>query len=265
MLKPNGLKRALQDKTPVAGLFCSTPSPLVVEMIGCAGFDFVILDTEHVLLNPETLANMIRAAEGVGLTALVRVPANSPDAILHVLDAGAQGVVVPRVNRVEDIERAARASRYHPHGNRGLNGGRMAGFGKMDLLEYIQAANEEVMVVAMIEEKEGLRNLPAILSVPGIDMVLEGAADLSQSLGIPWQTRSPEVRQALMEMYEAARQQDIPFCAIPRAQADLSAWRDEGVHVFVLGDERSIAARALRAEQESFMQALNLTSKESHT
>lgn len=256
MLKRNALKRALLEDKPVAGLFCSTPAPLVVEMIGCAGFDFVILDTEHVLVNPETLANMIRAAEGAGLTTLVRVPAGSLDMILQVLDAGAQGVVVPRVNRADDIACAVQASRYHPHGCRGLNGGRMAGFGKMDLLDYIQAANAEVMVVPMVEEMEGLHNLPEILAVPGIDMILEGAADLSQSLGIPWQTRAPEVRRALANMHNMAQQHDIPFCAIPRAQEDLQAWLDQGVRAFVLGDERSIAVRALRAEHESFLQAL---------
>ncbi|MGP0630113.1 HpcH/HpaI aldolase family protein [Nitrospina sp. 32_T5] len=256
MLRRNALKQALREGNPVAGLFCSTPSPLVVEMIGCAGFDFVILDTEHALVNPETLANMIRAAECAGITALVRVPAGSPDSILHVLDAGAQGVVVPRVNRGEDIARAVRASRYHPHGCRGLNGGRLAGFGRMDLVDYIHAANEEVMVVAMIEDKEGLNNLPEILSVEGIDMVLEGAADLSQSLGMPWQTRATEVKQALGEMHDATRQHGIPFCAIPRAQADLPVWLDLGVTAFVLGDERGIASRALRAEHDSFLQAM---------
>lgn len=256
MLRRNTLKQALLSRRPVAGLFCSTPAPLVVEMIGCAGFDFVILDTEHVLVNPETLANMIRAAEGVGLTVLVRVPAGSPDMILQVLDAGAQGVVVPRVNRADDIARAVQASRYHPHGCRGLNGGRMAGFGKMDLVDYIQAANAEVMVVPMIEDIEGLHNLAEILAVPGIDMILEGAADLSQSLGIPWQTGAPEVRRGLADMQNTARQRGIPFCAIPRAQEDLRAWLDQGVNAFVLGDERSIATRALRVEHESFLQAL---------
>lgn len=256
MLKPNALKQALQEGKPVSGLFCSTPAPLVVEMIGCAGFDFVILDTEHALVNPETLTNMIRAAEVVGLTALVRVPSSSSNMILQALDAGAQGIVAPRVNRAEDIAHTIRASRYHPQGSRGLNGGRMVGFGKMDLIDFIQAANKEVMVVAMIEDIEGLNNLPEILDVPGIDMVLEGAADLSQSLGIPWQTRAPEVRQALKDMQSTARQKGIPFCAIPRAQDDLRAWLDQGVNAFVLGDERGIAMRALRSEHESFLQAL---------
>ncbi len=114
----------------------------------------------------------------------------------------------------------------------------------------------EVMVVAMIEDIEGLKNLPQILAVPGIDMVLEGAADLSQSLGIPWQTRAPEVRQALADMQHTARQNGVPFCAIPRAQDDLRAWLERGVKAFVLGDERGIAMRALRAEHESFLQAL---------
>lgn len=252
MLRNNRLKHALRDDRVVFGLFCSTPNPLVVEMIGCAGFDFVIIDTEHALVNPETLENMMRAADVVGLTALVRVPDTSSGAILRALDAGADGVVIPRVRSRDDAQRAVTASRYFPDGERGLNAGRTAGFGKIDLHTYIQTANREVLVVLMIEDRQGVEALPEILSVPGIDLILEGAADLSQSLGLPWQTRHPQVRNALQRIQATSRQHQIPFCAIPRVPEDFESWWQHGVRVFVLGDERGIAFRALQAHLRQF-------------
>lgn len=254
MLRPNRLKQALRDDRTVFGLFCSTPNPLVVEMIGYAGFDFVIIDTEHALVNPETLENMVRAADVAGLTALVRVPHISSGAILRALDAGAGGVVIPQVRSREDAQRAVAASRYYPDGERSLNAGRAAGFGKTDLGSYIQRANREVLVVLMIEDRQGVEALPEILAVPGIDLVLEGAADLSQSLGVPWQTRHPLVRDALQRVQTTCRQHEIPFCAIPRVPEDFGYWWQRGVHAFVLGDERGITFRALQAHLHTFTQ-----------
>ncbi|PTX64685.1 4-hydroxy-2-oxoheptanedioate aldolase [Melghirimyces profundicolus] len=250
MWKPNELKRKLAEGEKVWGLFCSIPTPLHVEMIACAGYDFVIVDTEHASVNPETLENMIRAAEARDLPALVRVPNPSAGPILRALDAGARGVVVPHVRCRRDAEAALQAARYFPEGMRSLNGGRVPGFGRLDLEEYLRPANREVMVVPMIEDREGVDRIDEILSVDGVDMVLEGAADLSQSLGIPWQTRHPGVKQALERIREAADRHGVPFCALPRAKQDLQEWENRGVRAFVLGEERGLAFRALRSHLE---------------
>jgi 4-hydroxy-2-oxoheptanedioate aldolase len=224
----------------------------VVELIGAAGFDFVIIDTEHTMINPETLEHMLRTADATGIAALVRVPDTDPKPILRALDAGAQGVVVPAVRSGADAAAIVRASRYYPEGERSLNAGRSARFGGLDLAAHLPQANAEVVVVAMIEDREGMAALDEILTVPGIDLVLEGAADLSQSLGLPWQTRHPDVRAALRRIQSTASARGVPFCAIPRAVEDLGAWLAQGVRVFVLGDERGIAFRALQAQLERF-------------
>ncbi|HEY9576233.1 MAG TPA: aldolase/citrate lyase family protein, partial [Pseudobacillus sp.] len=155
MLK-NKVKKMIQHKESVFGIFCSIPNPLVVEMIGHAGYDFVIIDTEHASINPETVENMIRAAEVVGLTPFVRVSENNDGAILRALDAGAKGVVVPHIRTVEDAQKAVQASRYYPLGIRSLNGGRPAAFGKESLTDYIEQANQEIMVILMIEDSKGI-------------------------------------------------------------------------------------------------------------
>ncbi len=247
MLRPNAIKARLAADEEVFGLFCSIADPTVVELIGCAGFDFVILDSEHTLVDPQELEHLIRAAEAVELTAFVRVPEHAPNAILRALDAGAMGVVVAHVRRRSDVDAAIQAARYAPQGMRSLNGGRVPGFGRIELTEYIRAANEEIMLIAMIEDAEGVEELPAILAGGGIDLVLEGAADLSQSYGVPWQTRHPLVRAALQRVQSTCAAHAVPFCAIPRAPEDQQAWRTAGVRAFVLGEERGIAARALRS------------------
>lgn len=250
MLRENRLKRALAEGKAVFGLLSSIPSPLVVEMIGCAGFDFVILDMEHVCVNPETLENMVRAAECTGMTALVRVPDASPGAILRALDCGALGVVVPHVCSRAEAGQAVAASRYHPLGCRGISGGRTTGFGTIGLAEYFERANAEIMVVAMIEDREGVDNIDAILSVEGIDMVLEGAVDLSQSFGKPGQPQDGEVRAAIDRMADACGRHGVHFCAVPRSAEQMLGWKARGVRACLLGDDRGVGFRALKAHLE---------------
>lgn len=254
MLKPNALKRKLRDGTPVYGLFCSIPAPASVELAATAGFDFVIIDTEHALINPETVEHMIRTAEALGVTPLVRIShGDGRDAkeILRLLDGGAQGIVAPCVEDAQAMERIVAACKYFPEGVRSLNAGRPGAFGKHSLAEYVVRANDEIMVVPMIESLAGVRNSGAIAGVAGVDMVLEGAADLSQSCGQPWNTAAAPVQDALRQVREACARAGVPYCAIPRAEGDCGRWRAAGVSAFVLGDERGIAFRALRATLQS--------------
>lgn len=252
MLQTNKLKLALRNGEPVYGLLNSVPAPLLVEMLGYAGYDFVILDLEHVNTNPETLENMIRAAECAGLTALVRVPGVDAGVILRALDSGAQGVVVPRVQSAGEAEAAVRASRYHPHGQRGISGGRTTGFGRLDLPAYFERANGEILVAVMIEDRLGVDHIDAIAAVPGVDLVLEGAIDLSQSYGVPGQAQHPEVQAAIGRIADACQQHGVPFCAIPRLPEQAEYWRRRGVNAFLLGDDRGVAFRAFKAHRQSW-------------
>lgn len=248
MLKPNPVKRKLGLRQEVYGLFCAIPAPAIVEMIGCADYDFVILDSEHTMVDPQRLEHLIRAAETVDLTPFVRVPPADPGAILRALDAGAMGVVVPHIRNRSDMDEAVAAARYAPEGSRSLNGGRMPGYGRMDLAEYVRQANDEVMVIGMIEDAEAVEALPEILAGGGVDMILEGAADLSQSYGLTWQTSHPTVVDAVRRIHAVCVAHAVPFCAIPRTLDSQAAWRRDGVTAFVLGEDRGVAARALQRQ-----------------
>ncbi len=243
------------DCALVYGLFVATPSPAMVEMVAAAGYDVAIIDAEHALLSPETLQHMIRAAEASGVVPWVRVPEHDPGFVLRALDAGATGIVVPHVRTRGDLEQVVAAARYAPEGRRSLNGGRMVRYGRDDPAAFVASANARVTVVAMIEDAEAVDAIDDIVATPGLDLVLEGAADLSASLGVPWQTRHASVVAAVRRVFEACRGGGVPFCAIPRIVEDHAAWRALGVEHFVLGEERSLAARALRAHREAHTDA----------
>jgi 2-keto-3-deoxy-L-rhamnonate aldolase RhmA len=262
MLTSNRLRQQLAQQQTVFGLIASVPAPIMVEMIAYAGFDFVIIDMEHVMINPETVEHMIRAAEQSGITPLVRIPEINAKVILRVLDSGAMGIVIPQVETKEQIEAVIQAAKYFPIGQRSMNSGRPGVFGRDNLVDYMDRANQEIMIVPMIETVKGVEHIHEILSIKGIDMVLEGAADLSQSYGVPWQTEHPHVRQALDHIQQVAAEQQIPYCAIPRQPDQYDYWQGKGVQAYVLGDERGIAFRALQTKLAQFPVASAIPSKE---
>lgn len=239
------LKAKLSQGDAVYGLFCSVPAALSIELIAAAGYDFAIIDLEHTLIGSEQLASMLLAARASGLAALVRIAAGHQ--AVQALDAGAQGVVFPRVRTADAAQQAARLCRFAPHGERGLNATWLSRYGRDDLHAAMRISHEQTLVVAMIEDTEGVEQVDAIATVPGIDVLLEGAADLSQSLGVAWQTRHPDVLTAVLRIDAAARRHGKTFCALPRAVEDVDAWHRKECRMFVLGDDRGIARRAFAA------------------
>lgn len=258
-MKPNSLMDKIACKQPVFGLFVSIPHPIIIEMIGHAEYDFVIIDYEHAATNMETVEELIRAAELVNVTPLVRISKVERSEILKVLDCGAQGIVIPHVERREQVEEAVRYTYYHPLGMRSLNSGRPGVFAKHSLTEYIRKANESILVVPMIESTRGIRQCEEILSHPQVGFVLEGAADLSQSLGCPWATEHPRVKQELEKLYQTAVRCGVPYAAVARSKEDLRLWSSRGVHIYVLGDDRNTAFRAYGQKRADYREAGNWT------
>ncbi|MGG6310760.1 HpcH/HpaI aldolase family protein [Paenibacillus macerans] len=251
-MRPNMLKAKIKSKQPVFGLFVSIPHPVIVELIGHAEYDFVIIDFEHASTNMESVEELVRAAELMEVTPLVRVSGVNRSEILKALDCGAQGVVIPHVERREQVEEAVRWAYYHPLGNRSLNSGRPGAFAKYSLTDYIREANETVMVVPMIESVEGIGQCEAILSHPQIAFVLEGAADLSQSLGLPWQAGHPEVQRQLERLHAAAQSCGVPYAAVARSREDMRPLAERGVCIYVLGDDRNTAFRAYLQKRNDY-------------
>jgi 4-hydroxy-2-oxoheptanedioate aldolase len=200
-MRENALKVRLAAGGVSAGVIVPVAEAALVEVCAMAGFDHVLIDAEHGNIDVAGCESLVRAAEAAGITPIVRVPVNAPEAILRFLDTGAQGVLVPQVTTREDAERAVRAARYHPLGQRGLAGTRAADYGlRTSLTDYAKWANEQLLVQALIEDARAIDNLPAILAVEGLDLIAIGPADLSQSLGHPGERDHPAVREAIAEI-----------------------------------------------------------------
>jgi len=200
----NAVKRALLERRVTLGTWIQIGHPAVAEVLADAGFDWIAADMEHTDIDNATFAALARGMHGRGVTALVRVRENDTLAIRQVLDLGAQGVIVPLAHTADDAERAVRAAKYPPRGVRGYCFSRMNGWGK-GFDAYAASANDDVAVVVMIESKQGVENIDAILAVDGVDGVFIGPYDLSGSYGVPGQTGDDLVQAGCRRVAEACR------------------------------------------------------------
>lgn len=198
-IKPNRMKARLLAGQPAFGASVMIPSPQLVEMLGYAGFDWVLIDCEHGTISLESVELMVMAAEAAGITPIARPATNGASQILQLMDRGVMGVQVPHVNSAADARRAVEAVKYHPEGSRGLAVGTRSslyGFsGPMG--EYVAAANRESLVCVQLEDAEGIQHADEILQVQGVDVFFIGPSDLSQSMGHPGNPKAPAVHAAI--------------------------------------------------------------------
>lgn len=183
------LRQLWQENRPALNGWISLPEPGVGEIMAAQGWDALTIDRQHGLIGYQAMVALLRAIGPDGPTPLVRVPWNSPGDVMHALDAGAHGIICPMVNNRAEAEAFVGACRYPPLGYRSFGPARaaaMAGRG------VPADANSEVLALAMIETAEGLENLDAIVSTPGLDGVYIGPTDLSLSLGGPARMDNPD-------------------------------------------------------------------------
>ena len=191
-IRLNKAKQKLQQNqvvTTISGLQTSE----IIDFLGPLGFDAAWIEGEHGPVTWDQLGDMTRACDLWGMTSITRVTANEPWLITRTLDRGSMGIVVPHVNTKEEAERAAQSAKYAPLGYRGMFGGRQS-YGVAD---YFQQANDQTMVVVLLEEETALRNLDEILRVDNIDAFFVAPSDLAQTMGHIGDTGHPEVQRAI--------------------------------------------------------------------
>ncbi len=209
------LKQRLRSGERLLGGLLRLPSETLVEMAGVAGLDFVVLDCEHGPADLVPLQQHLVAAQAHGMGALVRVGAAEPALVLRVLDLGADGVIVPHVDTVDQARAAVAAAHYPPLGQRGFAAYSRAGrFGARTSAEHLETAAETTVVVPMLETPEACAAAGEILAVPGVDSVLVGPADLAVSLGLPGGAAEPAVGRALDAVAAAAKSAGKPMTSI---------------------------------------------------
>jgi 4-hydroxy-2-oxoheptanedioate aldolase len=180
-------------------------SPAVVEMLGVAGVDLVMLDAEHGAIDPAHVEHMVRAAEVVDLPAIVRVENNQPSTILRYLDLGSSGILAPHVTTVDQARAVVDAVKYGPIGHRSFGGPRAMQVSRLGAQEYSETANRETLVVGLFEDVAGIDQIDRIFAVEGLDALTIGPSDLSYSMGYPAQPWHPEVQKVVDRVIEASR------------------------------------------------------------
>jgi 4-hydroxy-2-oxoheptanedioate aldolase len=191
-IRPNQAKQKLQRNevvTTISGLQSSE----IIDFLGPLGFDAAWIEGEHGAVTWDQLGDMTRACDLWGMSPITRVASNEPWLITRTLDRGSMGIVVPHINTRADAERAVQSTKYAPLGQRGMFGGRQS-FGVAD---YFHQANDQTMVVVLLEEAEALKNLDDILRVDDIDVFFVAPSDLAQTMGHIGNTGHPDVQRAI--------------------------------------------------------------------
>ncbi|MFN8008621.1 MAG: aldolase/citrate lyase family protein [Terriglobia bacterium] len=215
----NPVKVALQQGKPVIGATITVASPDVAATLASSGFDFLWIEMEHSPVTLESVRDMILATRGMPAVPLTRVPVNEPWMAKRVLDIGSLGVMFPFTSTPELAEQAVKSCKYPPLGIRGF--GPSLAMPRWDFVgqEYTQFANENVLVIPIIEQKQAVENIEKIAATPGIDVLFIGASDLSFSLGVGGQRHHPLVKEAVSKVLAAGKKHGVAV-GYPSGDAD---------------------------------------------
>lgn len=203
------LKSKLTQSAVTIGSWITLGHTAIAEIMATAGFDWLVLDMEHSVLELNEIQSIIQVLDARQCPAIVRLTSNHPDQIKRVMDAGATGIMVPMIKSAADAKAAIDAVYYPPRGQRGVGLARAQGFGA-SFPAYQQWLEHNAVIVAMIEHIDAVNAIDSILSVPGIDAYIIGPYDLSGSMGRPGEINHPDVQTAITRILEAGQRAQKP-------------------------------------------------------
>jgi 2-dehydro-3-deoxyglucarate aldolase len=202
------LKKKLKDNVLSIGSWLQFNSPDVAEVMAKAGFEWLVVDMEHGPIEVADLPNLFRAIENGGALPLVRLSENNPHLIKRVLDAGAQGIIVPMIQSADEFRQAVESAKYPPQGRRGIGYARANNYG-LGFEKYFKRINDDVVIILQIEHISAVNDIEEIFSVKEIDSFLIGPYDLSGSMNKTGCFDDPEVEAAIQKVLQAAKKQQI--------------------------------------------------------
>ena len=234
----------LADREKLLATMITLPSAATAELLSEIGFDWFFVDGEHGPLETSDIISILQAV-GDRVPCLVRVPALGEVAIKRVLDLGATGIIVPQVNTAEQAADAVRFARYAPQGERGVGLARAHGYG-FRFQDYIDAANEETVVVVQAEHAKAVENIEEIGKVPGIDAVLLGPYDLSASMGKMGQIDDAEVMAAIDRVTSVCQAAGMPLGYFGVTADAVKPYMDAGYSLIIAGVDTLFLGSAAR-------------------
>lgn len=212
-------------------------TPGIGPMLDACDLDFVIFDMEHGRCDIELLEGMIASCRGSGITPMARVPDLNFAPLSRVLDLGARGVMVPRVETREQTEEIVKQLKYAPQGRRGVALGVAHDLYRAAGAEFFAQANEDITVIIQVETARAFENLEAIASVPGVDALWIGHYDLTVSMGIPAQFDHPRLLKAMDDLVAACRRHGVAPAFLPPTQESAAHWISKGFRMISLGSD----------------------------
>jgi 2-keto-3-deoxy-L-rhamnonate aldolase RhmA len=239
------LLHARATKMPV-GTWVMSASPIVAEAIGCAGFDWAVLDMEHTPLDLMDLVHLLQAVASTPMVPVVRVPWNDTVGIKRVLDAGARTLLVPFVQNADEAAHAVSATRYPPNGRRGMAAmSRGSRFGTTP--DYLRTADAGMCVVVQLETPAAVAQLEAIAAVPGVDALFVGPGDLSGVMGHPGNLMHPDVMALMADAAQRARRLDKPIGTVGGTPEVVQRYREIGYDFLAIASDLGLLMRSAQA------------------
>lgn len=241
----NPLRQKLRNQQTCYGLWVSLESPTITEIAATLGLDWVCIDMEHGSLDYKEVAEHLRAARGSDTAVIARVPELQVTMLKRALDLGAHGVIVPAINTAAEAEAAIEYGKYPPRGVRGIGGERAVRWG-MFSQEYLQTANEETMVIPLIESRSAVENIEAILATPNLEAIYLGLADMSASYGYPGQWDAPGIPEHTRAVCQKALAQGVAPGILARNSAEAEARAAQGFQWICLGSDTGLLIEGIK-------------------
>lgn len=243
-------KALLQQKNPL-GMFSMIPATAAVEIIGYAGFDFVIIDEEHTPFTSREVTQLVGAAECADMAAIVRIPFVNEVYIKKALDSGASGIMIPNIAQRATIEEAIELAKFPPEGKRGacpcVRANRYGG-GE----NYYKDSNKNIAVVALVEGTQGIENFPDIVRTKNLDALCLGPVDLSVSMGYDGDMYHPEVEKALKRMIEEAKRAGVSIGVFTMSKEAGKKYLDFGADYLVFGTDTTMFYEKCKDIRDAF-------------
>jgi 2-keto-3-deoxy-L-rhamnonate aldolase RhmA len=250
MLFPNPVKKIIQEgRLAVGTMIVQVREAAIIQLFAQYGLDFVFIDMEHGPYSLETAADLIQVARLAGVVPLVRVGETRYHQYSAILDAGALGIMTPRVESVEQIRAINRFMKYPPEGERGFS--RLAAhvdFADLDFHDYVKQANRNILNIIQIESKLAVDRLEALIAEPGVDAVVVGVDDLALSLNVPGETRNGLVEDMLVRIVEACNARGIPWGLHVPDVDRLEYWIGHGMRLAIYSSDIWMLQKALRTD-----------------
>jgi 4-hydroxy-2-oxoheptanedioate aldolase len=245
-LPVNSFKQAIAAFRPQIGLWAMLSSPITVEILAGAGFDWLVLDTEHAPNELPMVLSQLQAAKGGTAHPVVRVPWNDMVAIKRFLDIGAPTILIPYVQTAEEARQAVAATRYPPAGVRGFAGGaRASDYGRIK--DYAQSCQEQICVLVQVETRQALANIEKIAAVPGIDGLFIGPGDLAADCGHAGELEHPGVLAMIEDAIKRIRAAGKPPGILTGNEALARRYLELGCVFTAVGSDTGLLARSAEA------------------